>query len=233
MKKINLLLISLLFLSFTSCKDETNDYVRTYFSDSQLTSVIKECLNITVDTANSHLSVTDGFYLYKNEQYRITLPAAASPLIATLTEHGEEVLLDTLIRQINRAAEISGDYIKINFRSAINAATFGNPDALLQDSLNSLTTHFKNTQTLSLISTLSGNVENNLRNTGALTTWNEALAIHQQHDGQTLSVDLIHSVTEQIIKHITTEMAIEEALIRTDTNHQTSTLMKGVFLNYR
>lgn len=232
MKKINLLLISLILLSFTSCKDETNDYVRTYFTDSQLTSIIKECLNITVDTANSHLSVTDGFYLYKEEQYRITLPTSANPLIASLTEHNEKALLDSLIRRINRAAEISGDKIKTNFKNAINSTTFGSPDALLQDSLNSLTTHFKNAQTLSLISMLHATVETNLRNVEALSAWEEALAIHQQYGGQTLSVDLTGSVTQQMIGHIMTEMAIEESLMRTDTNHQTSKLMREVFLSY-
>lgn len=232
MKKINLLVISIILLSFLSCKDTTEDYVRSYFTDTQLSSVIKECLNLSVDTANAHLSVPDGFYLYNKEKYRITLPSSASTLISVLTDHDEQELLDTLVLRINRAAEISGDQIKRQFATAISASTFTNPDALLRDTIHAMTTYFQNTKTLSLISALRNHIEQNLNSTRATTAWQEALTIYQQHESQPLSIDLTGSVTQQVIENIMAEMAIEESYIRTDTTHQISNLMRNVFLNY-
>ncbi|MDR2979894.1 MAG: DUF4197 domain-containing protein, partial [Bacteroidales bacterium] len=113
MKKINLLLAAVLFISLISCHDESGDYTKTYYTDTQLVTVIKQCLNVSVDSANNHLSMPDGFYTYKNEKYRITLPTSAGALVSMLTENGHEALLDTLILRINKAAEISGNQIKI------------------------------------------------------------------------------------------------------------------------
>ncbi|MDL2296712.1 DUF4197 domain-containing protein [Bacteroidales bacterium OttesenSCG-928-B11] len=232
MKKINFLVISLLLLVFTSCKDDSGEYERTYHTDTQLAEAIKLCLEISVDTANSHLAVEDGFYAYNDAMYRIALPASANVLVEVLEDNDEVELLDTLILRMNKAAEISGDYIRNNFRSVIAASTFPDPDKLLRDSIPSLTNYLRDTKTFVLTNALNNAVGNNLSRTGAITAWNEAMEIYQQHATQVLSIDFTENVTRQLVDGIMKEMAIEEEFIRTDTTHQHTTFLKEVFRNY-
>jgi uncharacterized protein with PIN domain len=99
---------------------------------------------------------------------------------------------------------------------------------LLGDSLTGITLYFQQTNTLALLSALSSKVEDNMVATNAITSWEEAMVIYNQP----LSVDLVGSVTRQIIDHIMAEMAVEEALIKSDTAHQTTDMMRDVFRNY-
>jgi uncharacterized protein with PIN domain len=99
---------------------------------------------------------------------------------------------------------------------------------LLGDSLTGITLHFQQTNTLALLSVLSSKVEDNMVKTNAIASWEAVMAIYNQP----LNVDLVGSVTRQIIDHIMTEMAVEEALIKSDTTHQTTNMMRDVFRNY-
>ena len=231
MKKLNFILIAAVAMFFYSCKDDSGDFVSTYYTDGNYQAAIVECLQLSVDTANARLCVEDGFYHYKDSIYRVELPVSANDIIAKLTENGKGEMVDSLVLKINRTLEGNGSNIRNAVREAITATTFNAPVNLVQAKSNhAITDYFKNNNMLSLQDVLRTSVQNGMNSNGATSLWNRILIDYREYEEQPVSIDLTQHATQQMLNHIFTEMALEEELIRKDTTHIKSDKLKMIFL---
>ena len=97
MKKLSITLIALFAaVTFFSCKDESGVYAEQLYANGQKENAILACLDACADTALAHLCVTDGFYSYNDEAYRIDYAPLQNSLFDTLQNHGYGDLVDTL-----------------------------------------------------------------------------------------------------------------------------------------
>lgn len=229
MKKIKWFFFGLLVFCFASCVDETNEYARPQYMNSEISAALKECLKVSVDSATTHLCDTNGFSQYNEGAYFIGLPSSANAIVETLTANGHEGMIDTLIIQINLAAESCGDNVITYYNLAIVNFTFPDPDAILYGNDSAATNYLKSVKTLYLVQSLNNSVKTKMDNSGATAAWNQVLATYYQYDPQPVSIDMTDYVTSKVVDGIFSEMYLEEYNVRHNAAHRSSNLMKKVF----
>ncbi|MEG1555365.1 MAG: DUF4197 domain-containing protein [Bacteroidales bacterium] len=229
MRKIKLLVVVILTLTIASCEDESGEYARRIFKNSELNTAYKDCLKVSLDTAKAHLFVENGFYDYHDEAYRIELPTSAHFIVDTLNHHGQGDSITSLILKMNRAAEHCGDKVKIAFGASITNLNFSNYTALLNGPNNAITSYFKTNSYASLSEILNVTVQSELQSTGAIILWNQVLNSYYQYNPQAVSIDLTRSVTEQMLNGVFAEMEIEEIKIRTIPEYRVTKALDTVF----
>lgn len=229
MKKIKWFFFGLLAFCFASCVDETNEYARPQYMNSEISAALKECLTVSVDSATTHLCDTNGFSQYNEEAYLIGLPSSANSIVATLIANGHEGMIDSLIMKINLAAESCGENVITYYDLAIVNFTFPDPNAILYGNDSAATNYLKSVKTLYLLQSLNNSVKTKMDNNGATAAWNQVLATYYLYETQPVSIDMTAHVTSKIVDGIFSEMYMEEYNIRHNANHRSSNLMKKVF----
>ena len=220
MKKLYLFCLILLPLMMVSCKDDSGDFIEQYYTDAELTSALRTCLTSAKDTALNHLCVTDG--LNGSETYRITLPDNATfrALAEVLDSLDKSYLTDSLISQLNRAGEQSGNALSASFNSAISTLTFTDPSSLVHTTTyDAATEYFKTNCGASMQNSATTILSEQMQDTGANATWNEIQSAYHTATASFFNYDITSHATTSLLTAIYTEMAKEEKLIRTDTTH--------------
>lgn len=223
MKKLYLFCLILLPLMMVSCKDESGEFIELYYTNAQLTSVLRTCLTASKDTAINHLCVPDGFN--GNDTYRITLPDNANfrALDEALATQEKSYLTDTLTAQMNRACELSGNALSSTFSSTITSLTFSDPSSIVFSSnTDAATTYFRTKCGTSLQSSAASILSEQMQNSGANSTWTEIQSAYYISTSAFFNYDLNTFATTQLLDAVYTEMAKEEALIRSDSTHATA-----------
>jgi hypothetical protein len=229
MKKIKWFFFCLLAFVFTSCVDETDEYVRPVYLNSEISAALKECLTVSVDTAVTHLCDTNGFSQYDEGAYLIELPSSANDIVSTLTANGHEGMIDSLISKINIAAESCGENVITYYDLAITNFTFPDPNTILNGNDSAATDYLKSIKTVYLLGALNSSVKTKMDNSGATAAWNQVLTTYYTYQSQPVSIDLTAYMTKKIVDGIFSEMYLEEYNIRHNPDHRSSTLMKKVF----
>ena len=240
MKKLFFLLLGLVALVMVSCKDTSGDYVANLLTYTQMENAFSDCLSLATETAVENLcpdSELDyilglGFYEYKNQTYRISLPYAARAIVDSLTAHGQGALIDSMVLHINRAAEASGNAIGNAFSSARGELTYTNHQSFVSTyNTSALTSYFKTQCGNQIRQSLLTPIQLKLNEKGVTADWNNILSIYYTYNPQPVSIDLNGHVTEKIVDGIFAEMAEAEKLIRTDETWQTTESLELVFGN--
>jgi hypothetical protein len=230
MKKIKLILFSLVAILFVACTDDTNQYSNQLFTDSELNRAFRQCLTQSADSANAHLSIPNseelGFYNYSEGIYKIGLPKGALFIADTLEIHGLGYLVDTLIRKTNHAAELCGNGLKIYFTETVSSISFQDPYRILNGDSTAITTYFEknyfdnfNNRTQTLLSI-------NFAVHGINDEWQNILNIYFMLTGQIVSVDYLGNASQTMSKGFLKEMKLEEAKIRKDVARRGATTSK-------
>ncbi|MBR0053874.1 MAG: DUF4197 domain-containing protein [Bacteroidales bacterium] len=229
MRKILLLCTCLISALFTACEDESGEYIEQLSTDAQLTSGIRECLNVSKDTAVMHLCIADA--MCTSETHRISLPSNTDfyNIANVLTANGHEALLDTLENHVNRACEQMGDPVVSTFKPVIDAMTFSTPSSLVNGADDAITSYFKANYATTLQASLSSSFAQKMRSTGASDLWNEILVEYYEANAQVISYDLQSYVLQQFLNEIFEQMSAEEKLIRNDSSHRVSSILQTVF----
>lgn len=229
MRKILLLCTCLVSALFTACEDESGQYIEQLSTDAQLMSGIRECLNVSKDTAVIHLCMADS--MNASEPHRILLPANADfyNIENVLTANGHEALLDTLEDQINRACEQMGDPVVSTFKSVIEAMTVSAPSSLVNGADDAITSYFKANYATTLQASLSSSFAQKMRSIGASALWNEILEEYYEANTQVISYDLQSYVLQQFLNEIFEQMSAEEKLVRSEPSHRVSSILQTVF----
>ena len=229
MKKIKLLLLICISAAFFSCKDESGEFARPMLSDADMAQGLKDCLNLSLDSANAHLAVPNGFYHYKENAYRIHFPTSVERIIDTLTEHGQREMIDSLIVLTNRMAEANGSVYKVQVGSLIAKTTFSTPRSIINGADNAACEYFKKTQLLPLIDVLKPVFSVSMETFGINSYWQEIIVLYASYDATPVMLDFPYEISRQVAENIIAEMAVEEVLIRKYESHRKTNLLKKIF----
>lgn len=231
MKIKHLVLVAFLAAFFVSCKDESGRYATTIYTESELHNAYRECLISSTDTALAHLCVTDGFYRYNNQHYRLKFPTSISYIADTLTSHGEGCLVDSLMLHINRLAETCGSSFRTFFVTCINDLSYPEPSRFIETTDKAaLTNYFKSLYYNNLRSSIIVPFQLKMMVNEVNGEWENLITAYRQYDDEgVVAINLYDNLTVQILDGIFEEIAKEEKLIRTDDNHKVTDNLIYVF----
>ena len=223
MKKLYFFCLILLPLVMASCKDDSGEFIEQYYTNAQLTSALRTCLTSAKDTALNRLCIPDG--LNGSETYRIVLPDNADfrALAEALAAENKGYLADSLVSQLNRASENSGNDLSSAFNSAIKSLDFPDPASLVySSSTDTATIYFRTQCGPSMQSSATSILAEQMQATGASATWMEMQSAYHTATSAFFNYDIAGHAASHLLNAIYTEMAKEEKLIRTDSTHATS-----------
>jgi hypothetical protein len=221
-KRIYLLLLSVVVI-FSSCKDDSGDFVEQLFTDEQISMALRDCLRLSSDSTLNMLCMMDtvllkdhGYFAYDSASYRLELPAAAKQIMDTLILHGFEEILDSLIFNINQAAELSGKKLKNQFLdTTIKLIVFQSPRLILRGGNNTITNYFKEREQNEMFSELKNSIFlEQVNKLDIIQTWNELQETYFHITGKYTSVDILAPSVQQMMDGFFTMMAIIEEAIR-------------------
>lgn len=219
-KRISLFLLPIIALFF-SCQDNSGDFAEQLFTNTEITAALQLCLDsaalhtcnilCVVDTVNEKL----GYSYYDSKSYRIALPAAAKSVVDTLAEEYSE-RIDSLINNINRAAEQCGNQIMIRFWKALaDSIVFPNPYATLHGGNSAITDYVKQIKEKEFIAVLINSVLiDHFTDLDVIKTWNELQKIYTDKTGIYSSVDILTPAAQQMVTGFFKQMALQEEAIR-------------------
>jgi hypothetical protein len=220
-KRIYLILLSVVVIFF-SCRDESGKFEKQLFTDEQISSALKECIRATSDSTLNALCIVDtlnekqGYYYYDSKAYRIELPTAAKQVIDTLTAYGFGDALDSLIFNINRAAEQCGNKIKSDFlEPLIKNIIFPNPNQTLHGGNSAITDYVKATKQTDFVNMLKTYTLNEqFKALNLFNTWNMLLDEYRKITGTFTSIDILAPSVQQMVDGFFKEMALWEKKVR-------------------
>lgn len=196
-------------------------------SNSQISSGLKEALNIGVTEGVKKLGTTDGFY--KNELVKILLPEKLRKIDTKLRAVGLGSLSDKGIKLMNRAAEDAVTEAAPIFASAITSMTFDDAKNILLGGDNAATDYLQNKTQSQLFTAFEPKVKNSLGKVGADTAWKQIITKYNLLTGQNETTDLNEYVTTETINGVFKMVAEKESGIRNNSALQTTSLLKTVF----
>ncbi len=233
MKKLTYFCLFLASITLWSCRDSSGDYVEQLRTNSELTTSLRACLQVSKDTALNHLCVPDGFY--ESTEYKLALSSSSAlrTIADTLDAHGKRYLLDTLERQVNRACEQIGNTLSSNFETTISSLTFRDPESLVYtDDYTAATSYFKVSCAATVQSFTTSALSDRMQAIGANATWNEIKTIYYESGAGFVSYDLLGTATNNMLNAIYTEMGKEETNIRKDPGHVVQGALQAFWREY-
>ncbi|AKK73638.1 hypothetical protein OK18_14435 [Chryseobacterium gallinarum] len=196
-------------------------------TSSQISSGLKEALNIGVTDGVKKLAVTDGFF--KNEAVKILMPEKLRKIDATLRSIGMGSLADEGVKLLNRAAEDAVTEAAPIFTNAITSMTITDAKNILLGS-NNAATHYLQSKTQSqLFTAFQPKVKASLGKVGADTLWKNLISKYNTFTGQSVTTDLNEYVTTETINGVFKMVADKESGIRNTPAMRTTSILQKVF----
>lgn len=206
-----------------SCVDESGEYVRQMYSNSQKEAAFTTCLMTASDSAINHLCVANGFSQYEDGKYSINYEDLQSSVFQTLRENAHGDLADSLILLSNRVAEnCNSSVIRPLFTDAINSLTFYNHDDLINGEETAITDYFVRFKDADLKAGLQSPVSIRMNLFGVNDCWNQIVTQYYQLGGGVVSFDIQNYIIGEMLEGLYEEMRVEEVNIRTDSTHRVS-----------
>jgi hypothetical protein len=226
-KRIYLVLLSVIVIFF-SCKDDSGRFEEQMFTNEQITFALKDCIKLTSDSTLNALCIVDtidsklGYSYLDLQVYRIELPTAAKQITDTLTAYGFGGALDTLVMNINRAAEQCGNKIKSEFLTPlIKNITFPNPNQMLHGGESAITDYVKKTNQTEFIALLKSSVLLEQFNALEITaTWNLLQEEYYKITEKYAPVNILDAAAQQMTDGFFKKMALWEAAVRNDPKYR-------------
>jgi len=219
-KRIYLVLLSVIVIFF-SCRDDSGTFEEQVFTHSEITNALRGCIKAASDSTLNALCVVDtlhqthGYYYFDSKAYRIELPAVAKQVTDTLTAYGFGGALDTLVFNMNRAAEKCGNRIKSLFLDPLKNITFPNLYQTLHGGNSAITDYVKETKQNELLALLKTSIL--LEQFNALNvnlTWDQFQEAYYEITQKYSSVDIFNPAVEQVVDGFFKKMALCEEAIR-------------------
>jgi len=226
-KRIYLILLSIVAIFF-SCKDDSGQFEEQLFTNAQITNALQECIRATSDTTLMVLCIVDtlhetfGYYYYDSKAYRIGLPAAAKQVIDTLSAYGFSGTIDTLVFNINRAAEQCGNKIKsLFFTPLAKDIAFPNPYQTLHGKSSAITDFVKEIKQNEFLTLLKASVLLEQFNAlEVIPSWNILQEEYYKITEKYVSIDILSPAVEQMVDGFFKNMALEEEAVRNNSNRR-------------
>jgi len=218
MKKVKFLLLTVVVAAFmAACNDESGEFVRQIFTDSQKKSAITKCLNVSLDSALNRLCTVNGFYTYDDNAYRIDYTNICPSVLDTLQYHGYAGLTDSLVLFTNRMAESCKVQLDSAFTKAINSLVIYDYDGLIYGDKDAITNYLEYNKYREIKSYLQTPVSIRMNVFGVNDKWNEVMARYQQYSSKPVNIDLQGYIIDEMMDGILSEMRVQEKKIRKDS----------------
>lgn len=196
-------------------------------TQTEISSGLKQALNLGVTEGVKKLGVTDGFY--KNELVKILMPEKLRKIDTTLRTLGLGSLADQGVKLLNRAAEDAVTEAKPIFANAITSMTITDAKNILLGS-NTAATNYLQTKTQSqLFTAFQPKVKASLGKVGADKVWKNLISKYNLLTGQAVTTDLNEYVTTETINGVFKMVAEKETGIRNNAAMRTTSLLEKVF----
>ncbi|WP_185287276.1 DUF4197 domain-containing protein [Chryseobacterium lactis] len=196
-------------------------------TSTQISSGLKEALNIGVTDGIKKLAVTDGFF--RNEAVKILMPEKLRKIDTTLRSIGMGSLADEGVKLLNRAAEDAVTEAAPIFTKAITSMTITDAKNILLSSDNAATNYLQTKTQSQLFSAFQPKVKASLGKVGADTVWKNLISKYNTFTGQAVTTDLNEYVTTETINGVFKMVADKESGIRNTPAMRTTSILQKVF----
>jgi len=226
--------LSLIFiLTFISCDPKDIEQLlnaggAATLTNQEISSGLKEALDLGVKQGVTTLSATNGYYEYV---YKIVLPAEASRVVEKLKIiPGFSDLEQQAIIKINQAAEDAVKSASPIFAKAIREMSFTDVTNVLMGEKNAATRYLHQKTYLALYSEFNPVIVNSLNKFGALELWKNAITKYNSLPFvEKINPDLDDHVTHKALEGLFSLIEKKELGIRQDIRQRSSDLLKKVF----
>ncbi|WP_343680419.1 DUF4197 domain-containing protein [Chryseobacterium arthrosphaerae] len=196
-------------------------------TSTQISSGLKEALNIGVTDGVKKLAVTDGFF--RNEAVKILMPEKLRKIDTTLRSIGMGSLADEGVKLLNRAAEDAVTEAAPIFTKAITSMTITDAKNILLSSDNAATNYLQTKTQSQLFSAFQPKVKASLGKVGADAVWKNLISKYNTFTGQSVTTDLNEYVTTETINGVFKMVADKESGIRNTPAMRTTSILQKVF----
>lgn len=196
-------------------------------TSTQISSGLKEALNLGVKEGVQKLGVTDGFL--KNEAVKILMPEKLRKIDTTLRSIGLGSLADQGVKLLNRAAEDAVTEATPIFTQAITSMTITDAKNILLGSNNAATNYLQTKTQTQLFTAFQPKVQASLSKVGADTVWKNMISKYNTFTGQAVTTDLNEYVTTETINGVFKMVAEKETGIRNNSVMRTTSILQKVF----
>lgn len=196
-------------------------------TSTQISSGLKEALNLGVKEGVQKLGVTDGFL--KNEAVKILMPEKLRKIDTTLRSLGMGSLADQGVKLLNRAAEDAVTEATPIFANAITSMTITDAKNILLGSDNAATIYLQTKTQSQLFTAFQPKVQASLGKVGADKVWSNLISKYNTLTGQAVTTDLNEYVTTETINGVFKMVAEKETGIRNNSALRTTSLLEKVF----
>lgn len=226
--------LSLIFiLTFISCDPKDIEQLlnaggAATLTNQEISSGLKEALDLGVKQGVTTLSATNGYY---ESVYKILLPAEASRVVEKLKIiPGFSDLEQQAIIKINQAAEDAVKSASPIFAKAIREMSFTDVTNVLMGEKNAATRYLHQKTYLALYSEFNPVIVNSLNKFGALELWKNAITKYNSLPFvEKINPDLDDHVTHKALEGLFSLIEKKELGIRQDIRQRSSDLLKKVF----
>lgn len=196
-------------------------------TSTQISSGLKEALNLGVKEGVQKLGVTDGFY--KNDLVKILMPEKLRKIDATLRSLGMGSLADQGVKLLNRAAEDAVTEAAPIFANAITSMTITDAKNILLGNNTAATNYLQSKTQTQLFTAFQPKVQASLGKVGADTVWKNIISRYNSLTGQAVTTDLNEYVTTETINGVFKMVAEKETGIRNNPALRTTSVLEKVF----
>jgi hypothetical protein len=228
MKKIHYLFLLPFAAStfFISCDDINIDDL---LSDGDVAAALREALTIGTDTAVTKGSAIDGYFA--NPDIKILFPEEAAVVESVVgVVPGGDVLIDEFIQSVNRAAEDAADEATPIIKDAIVNITFDDAMTILNGTDTAATNYLRLKTFSDLYTAFKPDIQNSLEGVGAQQAWEEVIDLYNTIPFvEDVNTDLADYSTNKGLDGLFILLGQEEGKIRTDVEHQVTSLLQEVF----
>jgi len=226
-------LVLLLCLPFAACDpaalQRTLETLGTSeLSSAEVSSGLKEALEIGIGKGSEALSAKDGFY---KSEYKIPLPPEAQKVANKLRNvPGFTNVEEKILEKINRGAEDAAKKAKPIFVNSIRQMNFSDAMNILLGEKNAATSYLQRTTSDALYKEFNPVIVQSLDKFDARKYWSDAVKAYNKLPlVEKANPDLDDYVTQQALNGLFSMVAKEELNIRTNIAARTSDLLKKVF----
>ncbi|MCB0520954.1 MAG: DUF4197 domain-containing protein [Lewinellaceae bacterium] len=197
-------------------------------SSAEVSSGLKEALQIGIGKGSDLLSQKDGYY---KSAYKILLPPEARKVTDKLKGiPGFSNVEDVILEKINRGAEDAAKKAKPIFVNAIKQMTFNDAMNILLGEQNAATNYLNRTTYDPLYKEFNPVIVNSLDKFDARKYWKDAVDTYNKIPFVTkVNSDLDDYVTKEALSGLFSMVEKEEKNIRTNVAARTSDLLRRVF----
>ncbi len=238
MKKIIILSLCCLFITFESCSQLNLDKLRKQgesvlnqskpLSNAEIIQGLKEALSIGSKNASGLASKTDAYY--KNAQLFIPFPPEAQKIENTLRQLGQDKLVDDFIKTLNRAAEEAAKEAAPIFVDAVKNMTINDGLKILNGSDNAATQYLRQNTHAQLNAKFQPVIDRALSKVNATKYWGDIITYYNKIPTvQKMNPDLPSYATGKAIDGLFVLVAQEEKNIRENPKARVTEILQRVF----